>query len=402
MENVEAFFNAYDVVKRPWSIISPNMQFLNRKAEVVKTWNMELQMTSWTTLYYRLRANFDGLQSKYCPELPSMTPEKREGTLADGVGKAKYDQGKTVTDVKETNGTMTVLFSSMDGGGSIEADLVIAADGPSSTIRQIVQPEVQRKYIGYVAWRGTVVEKEVSEATKGVFRERLTYYRMSGSHILLYLIPGENGSLEPGERVLNYVWYTCESEEKLDQILTNANGHRHRVTLPAGEIREEVWAKQVERAVNDLPTPFAELVQKTTQPFVQAITDVTSGPPSFFNGKLIFVGDALAAFRPHVACSTNQAALHALLFEKVMTGAMTLQEWEDQSLQYAQVTSLLSVVLGNMNQSDFWSLPASVFWFGRAWIMQWIRKRWLGVSAEAPHSLARRIPTSVSSLMKFR
>lgn len=217
-----------------------------------------------------------------------------------------------------------------------------------------------------------------------------------------YLIPGENGSLEPGERVLNYVWYTSESEEMLDQILTNANGHRHRVTLPAGEIREEVWAKQVARAVNDLPTPFAELVQKTTQPFVQAITDVTSGPPSSFSGKLIFVGDALAAFRPHVACSTNQAALHALLFEKVMTGAMTLQEWENQSLQYAEVTSLLSVVLGNMNQSDFWSLPASVFWFGRAWIMQWIRKRWLGVSTEAPHSLARRIPTSVSSIMKFR
>ena len=184
MENVEAFFNAYDVVKRPWSIISPNMQFLNRKAEVVKTWNMELQMTSWSTLYYRLRANFDGLQSKYYPDLPTMTPE-REGALAVGVGKANYDQGKTVTDVKETNGTMTVLFSSMDGGGSIEADLVIAADGPSSTVRQIMQPEVQRKYVGYVAWRGTVVEKEVSEASKKVFRERLTYFRMSGSHILL-------------------------------------------------------------------------------------------------------------------------------------------------------------------------------------------------------------------------
>ena len=184
MESVTVLLDAYDVVKRPWSITSPNIQFLNRKAEVAKIWNIELQMTSWSTLYYRLRANFDGLQSKYCPELPTITPE-REGMPAYGVGKATYDQGKTVTDVKKINGTLTVVFDSTEGGGSIEADLVIAADGPSSTIRQIVQPRSQRKYVGYVAWRGTVLEKEVSEATKKVFQEKLTYFRMRQSHILL-------------------------------------------------------------------------------------------------------------------------------------------------------------------------------------------------------------------------
>ena len=191
------------------------------------------------------------------------------------------------------------------------------------------------------------------------------------------------------------MWYTSESEERLDEILTNTEGHRHRITLPAGQIREEVWVKQVARAVNEMPTPFVELMQKTTQPFVQAITDVTLGPASFFDGKLLFVGDALAAFRPHVASSTNQAALNALLFEKVMTGAMTLQEWEDQSLQYAEVTSLLSVVLGNMNQSYFWALPTSVFWFGRAWIMQWIRRRWYGTSAGRPHSILARATSNI-------
>lgn len=210
-----------------------------------------------------------------------------------------------------------------------------------------------------------------------------------------YLIPGENGSLEPGERILNYVWYTSEPEERLHEILTNTKGHRHRVTLPVGEIREEVWAKQVTRAVNEMPAPFAELVLKTTQPFVQAITDVPSGPASFFNGKLVFVGDALSAFRPHVASSTNQAAFNALLFEKVMTGVMTLQEWEDQSLQYAEVTSLLSVVLGNLHQSYFWTLPSSVFWFGRAWIMQWLRKRWHGTSTGRPHSILARATSNI-------
>lgn len=184
MESVVAFLDAYDVVKRPWSITSPNIQFLNRKAEIAKIWNIELQMTSWSALYYRLRANFDGLQSKYCPELPTI-PSESEGTSASAVGKATYDQGKNVTDVKDTDGAITVVFASTGGGGSIQADLLIAADGPSSTVRQIVQSGSQRKYVGYVAWRGTVLEKVVSEATKKVFPGKLSYFRMSRSHILL-------------------------------------------------------------------------------------------------------------------------------------------------------------------------------------------------------------------------
>ena len=42
------------------------------------------------------------------------------------------------------------------------------------------------------------------------------------------------------------------------------------------------------------------------------------------------VGDALVPFRPHVACSTNQAALDALLVEKMLSGDMTLAAWESQ------------------------------------------------------------------------
>jgi hydroxymethylglutaryl-CoA reductase len=44
-----------------------------------------------------------------------------------------------------------------------------------------------------------------------------------------------------------------------------------------------------------------------------------------FDGKLLLVGDALAQFRPHVGSSTNQAALDALLLEKVLKGEMGLK-----------------------------------------------------------------------------
>jgi len=47
---------------------------------------------------------------------------------------------------------------------------------------------------------------------------------------------------------------------------------------------------------------------KSKNPFVQAITDVSSPRPLYMNDKVVLVGDALAGFRPHTVASTSQAA----------------------------------------------------------------------------------------------
>ena len=195
-----------------------------------------------------------------------------------------------------------------------------------------------------------------------------------------YNIPGKNGSLVPGERLLNYVWYCNypEGSPELVDILTDTDGHKHRMSLPKDKMREEIWSRQKAYATEILPAPFAELVCKTKQPFVQTITDIASPQASFFDGKLLLVGDALATFRPHVAASTNQAALDALLLEKVMKGDMTIQQWEDQVLEYAHLTSLQSIAWGYKNQAGFFTFLSSVLWYGQALATQWLRKRWYG------------------------
>lgn len=92
-------------------------------------------------------------------------------------------------------------------GGRAEADLLVCADGVGSIARARLQPAAQRSYSGYVAWRGTLPESEVSPATSTLLGDALTYQVLPGSHILVYPIPGLDGSVRRGERLINMVWH---------------------------------------------------------------------------------------------------------------------------------------------------------------------------------------------------
>ena len=158
--------------------------------------------------------------------------------------------------------------------------------------------------------------------------------------------------------------------------MTDASGHRHRFTLPMGSVQPSVRNQLIADASAILPFPFAELVSKTTNPFVQTVADIVSHRASFFDGKLILAGDALATFRPHVVASTNQAALHAFLLEKVMRGDMTMKERERECLEYARKTALMSIALGSWNQSRFGDLVMALGGLVRVLVVQWVMGLW--------------------------
>ena len=60
-----------------------------------------MRMSSWHVFYYRFRVNFDRLTSSYCKTLPS-EPDKN--------GKAVYDQGKSVKDIRYVDGSVIIDF----------------------------------------------------------------------------------------------------------------------------------------------------------------------------------------------------------------------------------------------------------------------------------------------------
>ena len=171
------FFKEHDLYPALYSFSCPGFSFLDKNSNVKRFFNLPLNVSSWNVLYYRLRANFDGLPSQYCPKLIDF-PESD--------GKAVYDLGKRATNVAVTDNLATVEFDDLQAGGSgtVHADLVIVADGQNSIIRRKFMPDrTEQPYSGYIVWRGTVPEKDVSDRTRKLFDTRFNIFAMSRGYI---------------------------------------------------------------------------------------------------------------------------------------------------------------------------------------------------------------------------
>lgn len=343
-KETQQFFTEYVRAGRDIAIVSPKRHYLDRRGEVIpeSVEHREQRMTSWDLLYHLLRWRVEGLESAYV-----------EGLEGDGRAKAKYENGCTVTNVEDVEDGVRVTWNHKDHGEqTATADLLIAADGGSSTVRRLLLPGVQRKYVGYVAWRGTVPESQLSSQAKETFVENFTFFHSTGIQTLGYLIPGENGTLQPSHRPFNWVWY-CNYEEgsaDLEELMTDINGKRHAITLPVNTMQPQVWEKQKSYAADVLPPQYAEAVRKTKHPFIQAITDVISPENSFFGGKVLLVGDALAGFRPHTAASTGQAAFDALQLGKYLQGKTGKSEYDAAVKDFAKEVQRSGVVMGERSQ----------------------------------------------------
>lgn len=295
-----------------------------------------------------MRANYDGVESPYC-NVPDGKPTD---------GKTVHLHDRNVTDIKERDDGVEVFWKSASGEeGSIQADVLVGADGPSSTIGSILAPEVQRAYAGYCALRGTVPEGDVSAAAREAFCEKFTFFHCRGVQILAYLIPGQDGTVEPGRRLINFVYYTNfpEGSPELEEIMTDKDGKRHRITMPPGLTDPTAWEKQRQIARERLPPQFAEIVCATRKPFVQAVTDVLSPTNEFMDGKVVLIGDALAGFRPHTVASTSQAAFDAMVLADYVGGKASWEQWKKETLGFARYIQKRGVHMGN--RSQFEDLP---------------------------------------------
>jgi 2,6-dihydroxypyridine 3-monooxygenase len=261
-------------------------------------------------------------------------------TLLEAFDPDRYVLGREMSSFQSDEHGVRVEFSD---GGRTQVDLLVCADGISSESRQALFPEVAPRYSGYVAWRGVVPEAEVSRETYQALHDALTYQLLPHSHILAYPIPGPDGSLDPGRRLINMVWYRNVAEHELPAFLTDRDGQRRSVSLPPGAARDDIVTEMRDAARRLVAPPIAEVVALIREPFVQAVFDIEV--PHMVAGRACLIGDAAFAVRPHAAAGTAKAAEDgwALAQELEKAGGavpVALRNWETRQLALGH--SLLS------------------------------------------------------------
>jgi 2-polyprenyl-6-methoxyphenol hydroxylase-like FAD-dependent oxidoreductase len=219
-----------------------------------------------------------------------------------------YHSGATVADVADGPDFATVTMSD---GSTLKFDVVVAADGFRSGIREKFLPEAQLQYAGYVAWRGLVDELTLSDKTRDALFEKFAFCLPPSEQIIGYPVAGQGNSTKPGERRYNFVWYRATSEDvDLPNLLTDATGKRWAGGIPPTLIRREVL-DEMEVAAHALLAPqFAEVVTRATQPLFQPIFDLEVPKMAF--GRIALLGDAAFVARPHCGMGVTKAAGDAM------------------------------------------------------------------------------------------
>ena len=224
------------------------------------------------------------------------------GALRHALPSACYRGGIALEHVAQDTGGVTATFAD---GSRARGDLVIAADGLSSSVRRQFLPEVQPAYAGYVGWRGIVRENDLPPDVRETIAERITFGGPVGE--LLICVPMA-GAEAAGQRRLHYTWYrTADYDRTLPDLCTDAEGRCHGVSIPPPLIRQELVDALLEQGRAQLAPQLVTVMERGSRPFLQPIWDMES--PCIVFGRVALIGDAAFVARPHVATGVSKAAL---------------------------------------------------------------------------------------------
>ena len=227
---------------------------------------------------------------------------------------AHYHRDKNFARAENRAGGVRAEFAD---GTAAEADLLIGADGFRSSVRAQFLPQVQPIYAGYVAWRGLVDEAALTPKTHADVFESLAFTLPPREQMLGYPVAGPNEDMRPGHRRFNFVWYRPADEHTLlRELLTDASGQFHPISIPPPLIRPEFIAQMRRDSERVLAPQFAEAVRLTKSPFFQPIYDLES--PKMVFGRCVILGDAAFVARPHVAVGVTKAAADALALQRAL------------------------------------------------------------------------------------
>jgi 2-polyprenyl-6-methoxyphenol hydroxylase-like FAD-dependent oxidoreductase len=223
--------------------------------------------------------------------------------LKDALPLQHFHAGKSLSRVEQNERGVTVIFAD---GTEATGDLLVAADGPRSTVRAQMLPQLRPDYAGYIAWRSLTAEADIAPADRALLFERNAFCIPGGELCVSYPVPSRDGDLRVGKRDYNIVWYRPTDTAALADLNTDAAGRQHE-QIPPPLIRDDVIAAVKADARALLAPSIAETFVRSGRPIFQAISDLAS--PQLVFGRVALLGDAAFIARPHVGAGVTKAAL---------------------------------------------------------------------------------------------
>lgn len=229
-----------------------------------------------------------------------------------------YHLGRSINRYTQNSGGVTAHFTD---GQTLRADLLVGADGFRSALREQMLPDVVPQYAGYVVWRALVHEKDLPPAVHRDIFPTFAFFAPSGTQIIGYPIAGPGNDLRPGNRRYNFVWYAPAPADILRDMLTDATGQHHPISIPPPLVRDQVLDKMQANARAILPPAFVSILDHSERPFFTPIYDHHA--PIMHDGRVVLLGDAACVARPHVGMGVTKAAEDALALAACADGDLS-------------------------------------------------------------------------------
>lgn len=254
--------------------------------------------------------------------------------LKEQVPAENYHSGHSLVEIEHRSDGVRARF---ENGDTTDADWLVAADGPRSTVRQLLAPDVTLEYCGYFLWRGLIDETLIPAEVLEQIEHRLMFAMAPGGHSIGYFVAGRGDSLEPGTRWYNWGWYRTADFEILKDHLTDADGTYYAQGIPHDRIRPELAAIMREEARAYLSPQHRSVIDATERPFLQGIYD--GGCDRMIFDRSVIIGDAAFTARPHVGMGVCKAIYDAATLATALIAPdqqAACAHWEQERLRYGQ------------------------------------------------------------------
>ncbi|KAI7756840.1 hypothetical protein M8C21_025025 [Ambrosia artemisiifolia] len=246
--------------------------------------------------------------------------------------------------VSDDKKSVTVRSKVVQTGNVVEfeGDLLVAADGCLSSIRQVFLPDLKLRYSGYCAWRGVLdlsgdENSEIYAGLQKVYRDlgKCLYFDLgSGTHAVFY---------ELLNKKINWIWYVNQPEPQLKGKSVTMKVSNDMIKKMQEEA-EKAWVPELVRVIKETKEPFLNVIYDC-DPLHRIVWDC-----------VVLIGDAAHPTTPHGVRSTNMSILDAAVLGQCLKKSgvenlcVGLEEYQSIRVPITSKQVLHSRKMGRMKQ----------------------------------------------------